>query len=639
MQFHKDQMGGWAASVLELAFAAVLAVSLAVGSAPAGAQSGQNVAREAGAAVPGQYIVVFQDNAGNTPGLARALARGHGLGLQHVYEFALKGFSATVPAGRLAALARDSRVAYIEQDVVVTANGQEIPTGITRIGGEFNVSANIDGLDGEDERVNVDVAVIDTGILATHPDLNVVAGTNCARGGPRGKPCEDGHPGDGNGHGTHVAGTIGALDNDIGVVGVAPGARLWPVQVLGSNGSGYMSWLIAGLDWVAKNANHIEVANMSIGCGCYYKALDEALSRTVTAGVTVVVSAGNEAMDGDDLTPSGNFDVISVSALADFDGLPGGTGEATCRADEDDSFANFSNYGSMVDLIAPGVCILSTYNDGGYAVASGTSMASPHVAGAAALLAAVDSSLSPGAIKTALRNEGTADWDNSDDGDTIKEPLLSVGSGDPNAAPVVSILAPAEGDNIPSAATIDLSASAIDAEDGDISSSVSWSSDPDGKLGNGLGVKLSDGSHVITASATDDGGKSGTNAITITVGTPQDPLPTPSGTTRVSKVDNYVTGSRKKTKMNLAITILDENGTEVAGASVSMRSTHDLSDRTWSGTGTTNTSGVLAFKLINAPTDGCYDTKVSAVSADGHTWDGNSGPWQECEDWSGLALP
>ncbi len=191
------------------------------------------------------------------------------------------------------------------------------------------------------------------------------------------------------------------------------------------------------------NASVIDVANMSLGGGgsddgnCGLSNNDpehEAICNAVNAGVTFVVAAGNEAVDSANSTPAAYDEVITVSALADFDGLSNGLGAATCRADVDDSFANFSNFGADVDIMAPGVCIYSTDKNGGYSTKSGTSMASPHVAGAAALLKAVDPLLTPEQVILNLLDTGnpapcaTQSGLCSDDPDGIQEPLLMVGA-------------------------------------------------------------------------------------------------------------------------------------------------------------------------------------------------------------------
>jgi subtilisin len=379
-------------------------------------------------AAPGgeSYIIVFK-NTVDVQAAVPALTRAYDLQPAFTYQHALKGMSAVVPAGRLAALEKDPRVAYVVMDMERSIEAQTTPTGVKRIFAETNANITINSID--DYRVDVDVAVIDTGVDFQHPDLNVVGGVNCSGGSPFKSSCTSGGDDD-HYHGTHVAGTIAAIDNGTGVVGVAPGARIWAVKVLNSQGSGYTSWIIAGIDWVAANAATIEIANMSLGGSGYSQAEYDAIQGAVNKGVAFAVAAGNSDADARNYSPAAFDNVLTVSALADFDGAPGGLGGPTCRNDQDDTLADFSNWGPAIDIAAPGVCILSTYpiERGEYGTISGTSMASPHAAGALALLA---SRTNPGNatdvfnLYNQVKDAGNFNWtDDSDDG--IMEPLLDV---------------------------------------------------------------------------------------------------------------------------------------------------------------------------------------------------------------------
>jgi len=372
--------------------------------------------------VDGSYIVTLEpgiDPARDAP----AMAVEYGGRAPFVYERALPGFSFEGSAGSAARLARDPKVRTVVPDrrVHTTAQAlQSVPTGISRIAGPLSGTVSGDG----SGRVDADIAIIDTGIDTKHPDLNVAGGVNCSTG----TSFEDG-----NGHGTHVAGTAAALDDGAGVVGVAPGARLWAVRVLDETGNGSWSSVICGVDWVTAHAAEIEVANMSLaGPGdsgnCTDGGLRQAICRSVEAGVTYTVAAGNSAADVSGQVPASFPEVITVSALADFDGLPGGLGKATCRTDQDDTLAAFSNYGTGVDLIAPGVCINSTWKGGGYNTISGTSMASPHVAGAAALYLSDHPGATPAVVAGALKAAGNLLWNATGDPDRTKETLLNVDS-------------------------------------------------------------------------------------------------------------------------------------------------------------------------------------------------------------------
>lgn len=374
-------------------------------------------------AIPGQYIVVLNDDA--DPGAeAKNAARSQGVAIDHVYTHALNGFAFRGSAAAAAALARNPNVSYVIADQAVSVVGgpgdsrkpggggggttpsQEVPTGISRIGAYPASSTGF----------GVGVAVIDTGIDLTHPDLGApVNGRNCISPGKTAN--------DDNGHGSHVAGTIAARDNGTGVVGVAPGATLYAVKVLNARGSGSWSSVICGIDWVTANANKIGVANMSLGgagtatpttdtttcSNSSNDALHTAICKSVKAGVTYAVAAGNSASDASGFLPAAYEEVITVSALADYDGLTGGLKSPTCaNYGGDDTFASFSNFGAPVDIAGPGVCIKSTWKGGGYKTISGTSMATPHVAGAAALYVGANPGAFPAAVKTALLNSAEA---------------------------------------------------------------------------------------------------------------------------------------------------------------------------------------------------------------------------------------
>ena len=381
--------------------------------------------------VPGQYIVVLNDNVANPGATAQALAAQHRVQLLAVYQHALKGFAFAGPPAAAGGIARNPLVAFVEPDQEVHAHchlgdPQVVPTGIQRTFADENPNITID--DNDDLRIDVDVAVLDTGIDLDHFDLNVFAGVDCTKG----PSCEVGGDGnDGNGHGTHVSGTIAAIDGGGGVVGVAPGARLWAVKVLRNDGRSFLSDVIEGIDYVTANAGAIEVANMSLGCECTSNALNTAIANSVAVGVVYTVSAGNRDADASDFSPANHPDVITVSNLADSDGLPDGIGGATCNGNDDDTLASFSNWGSLIEITAPGVCILSLWKDGMCAVLSGTSMSSPHVAGAAALLAsganAPTNKTEALAIRQTIIDEGNFDW-TDDSGDGIQEPLLDVGN-------------------------------------------------------------------------------------------------------------------------------------------------------------------------------------------------------------------
>lgn len=371
----------------------------------------------------GRYIVVLDE--GVHP---REFAKSHGLIPAFVYSKALNGLAGNIPEDVIEKLRQDPRVKFVEPDQESFAFAQSIPTGVDRIDADLSI-AKIDGID---ERIDADVAILDTGVYS-HSDLNVFSKVDCTNDG---NPCSNGGD-DRLDHGTHVAGIVAALDDGDGVVGVAPGAKIWSVKVLGDDGVGWISWVIAGIDYVTLNSDNIEVANLSLGCECQSDALDDAISRSIASGVVYSVAAGNSAKDVSSFSPASHPDVLTVSALSDLDGQPGNLSTSTCAGESDDSFASFSNHGTGVDLISPGVCILSTLNDGGYGIGSGTSMSAPNVAGTVALYLSENPkpqsaddvrSVNQKIIDMGVAADSDMGYDTSNDPDGIAELLVYAGA-------------------------------------------------------------------------------------------------------------------------------------------------------------------------------------------------------------------
>jgi subtilisin len=375
--------------------------------------------------------------------------REHGVKPTHTFRHAARGYAADLTKAQARAIEQEDGVDAVVPDAVVELTAQVTPAGVRRVGATRSPLTHIDTNDLASHRANVDVAIIDTGIQPDHPDLRVVGGYDCSR--PSSPISERSWPSrwrDQHGHGTHVAGIVGALDNDRGVVGVAPGARLWSVRVFDATGFSRISWIACGIDWVAskRDPNNsarplIEVANMSLrdegrdDNNCGYSNADiehRAICRSVDRGTTFVVAAGNDRTLAGYWRPASYNEVITVSAIADYDGRPGGLASATCVAfgkrDSDDTFADFSNYGGDVDLTAPGACVRSTLPGSSYGTISGTSMATPHVAGGAALYLVAHPGAPPDEVRSALRAAGLFDWKTATDRDSTVDPLLDVSS-------------------------------------------------------------------------------------------------------------------------------------------------------------------------------------------------------------------
>ncbi|MPZ05423.1 MAG: S8 family serine peptidase [Nitrososphaeraceae archaeon] len=305
---------------------------------------------------------------------------------------------------------------------VERSTGDEGSTSTISSPEEVNVQSGPDG-------ANVDIAVIDTGISLSHPDLNVYRNVTFVNGAVNGD--------DDMGHGSHVAGVAAAKDNDMGIVGIAPGARLWALKVCDELGECDILDQIEGIEYAIQHADEIDVINLSLE-NPNSPSLNKVIDEAVKAGLTVVAAAGNYGEDASNTTPANNPNVITVSAIADTDGVCGGIGpgvpeDVAGEPMNDDTFAYFSNFGPPVQIAAPGVGILSTLNGTGYGVDSGTSMAAPHVTGAAALFKIENPDSTPQEIRNMILDSSSTPDTVCDAGpqgyfagdrDVLSEPLL-----------------------------------------------------------------------------------------------------------------------------------------------------------------------------------------------------------------------
>jgi subtilisin family serine protease len=378
-----------------------LALASSVLSAPAGAQTrpdNETAARAFGASkpIPDRYIVVFTADVRNPVQEAVNLLRGSKATLHHTFSSALKGFSATLPAAALPALQNNPLVDYIEQDQTVSLNQIASPQG--------NATWGLDRIDQASLPLNGSYSfnasgasttafIIDTGIRADHSEFNgrVLPGYSVVADGNGSNDC--------NGHGTHVAGTVGGS-----TFGVAKGVSLVPVRVLDCAGSGSLSGVIAGIDWVARSTLRPAVANLSLG-SAKSSTVNAAVAGAHNKGVTMVVAAGNSNTNACNYSPASEPTAITVGATTNADAR-----------------ASYSNYGSCLDIFAPGTSITSAWHTSTTATntISGTSMASPHVAGVAALALQANPTASPAQIASFITTYATVNK------------VSSAGAGSPN---------------------------------------------------------------------------------------------------------------------------------------------------------------------------------------------------------------
>ena len=541
-----------------------------------------------------------------------ALVRAAGGTVKHTFHL-VPAIAASVPDSALDGLRRNPRVARVEPDVRVYAIDAELDNswGVKRIGaGSVHASGN--------RGSGVSVAVIDSGVDYNHPDLasNYAGGYDFVN--------NDGEPLDDNKHGTHVAGTIAALDNDAGVVGVAPAVALYALKVLGADGSGSFSNVIAALQWAVDHG--IQITNSSFGSsqnpGLTVQA---AYDNAAAAGLLHVAAAGNSGTcdgTGDNvLYPARYASVIAVAAT-----------------DSANSSPCFSSTGPDVELAAPGVSINSTVPGGTYEVLSGTSMASPHVAGTAALVinAGVSDTNGNGRVNDEVRQRlietaqdlGTAGRDTWY-GYGIVDAVAAVAPAAPKQPSVVVAVTT---DKATYTSGVDAAAqvtAVVTDENGNAIAGLASSAFATALDGGAIGAVFAEttagrysatvdisgttaGTHTVVVSATDTRGLSGSGTATFNVA--------PPNVVRVAAV-NYSTWGGQGGKRNLLISvaIVDGVGTAVNGATVSVIVTRN-GVYYGAANGVSNSAGNALFEARNAPS-GCYETTVAAVIAGSKVWD------------------
>ena len=572
-----------------------------------------------------------------TPGVAERAFVEHAGGTVRFSYTIVPAVAASVPEAAIQGLLNNPNITAVELDGTVYAVDAELVNawGVERIG-----SGTVH--DGGNKGTSIKIGIIDSGIDYLHQDLDGVyaGGEDFVE--------NDGDPADVYGHGTHVAGTACAEDNDLGVVGVAPGCALYSLRVLNDSGSGSWSATIAAMDWAV--LNRLQVVNLSLGSsqdpGSTVKA---AFDNAEADGLVIVAAGGNSG------TPSGKGNnviypakYVSVIAVA--------------ATDKNDTRPSWSSTGEEIELAAPGVSVLSSWNDGNsphnpqpfildgdwYKESSGTSMASPHVAGAAALViaAGVSDNNGNGRINDEVRAifNSTAD----DIGAVGKD--THYGYGLVNVAAAIASLVPpsptvnvnVNTDKTSYESGVDTTAiltAAITDEKGNAISGLS-SSDfatmvngtamvvsfaetaiPGTYTGNLDISRLTDGDYTVDVTATDTRSISGSGAANFSIG-PASSEPT---TAIVNSITYTTEGGKNSDKhLNIYIAVIDDFGNPVANASVSIELYLNALLKA-AGTGTTGSNGMVTFSYQNAPS-GHYETKITGVTATGLTWDGATPP-------------
>jgi serine protease len=501
--------------LLPAAAAAVLLASCGEAPQPTATLDGPSLARSA--VQRERVVVVFQNNVADAPGLARALANQVGGDLHFTYTTALKGMALSLPPAAIEALRRNPNVAYVEPDLEVT---------LFDAGTQTNATWGLDRVDQRDRPLNgtysyandgsgTNVYIFDTGVRRTHVDFrktDLTSRVQYVPGGASGNTAGNfvgdtyANAEDCNGHGTHVAGT--AAGN---IWGVAKNAPIWAARVVNCNGGGQVSMAIAAVDWVTANGVKPAVINMSLGYGDV-QSLRTAVETSIAAGYNYAVAAGNgdflgRPQDACKQSPAGAPNAITVGSTTSTD-----------------TESSFSNFGLCVDLLAPGSAITSAWHTGDNVTntISGTSMATPHVAGAVALYLTANPSASPAQVSQALVNNASVN--------KITRHSRSVNGGTPNLLLYTAFLGSTGGGNQPPTAAFSSNCSGLTC-----TFNASASTDPDGTIANyawsfgdgssGTGVSTSrtyttGATYQVTLTVTDNGGASASTSQSVTVSAP-----------------------------------------------------------------------------------------------------------------------
>jgi len=530
------------------------------------------------------------------PGAAQqAMVKGVGGKIKYTYHI-VDAIAASIPEKAIDALQKNPNIRYVEPDGTVYALDAELDNtwGVKRIGAGV-VHASNKGTD-------IKVAIIDTGIDYNHPDLddNYEGGWDFVN--------NDDDPMDDDGHGTHVAGTVAAEDNGEGVVGVAPEAFLYALKVLDETGRGYVSDIVAAIEWATDpngdedTSDRLDIINMSLGGGAN-STLEDACLSAYNEELLLVAAAGNSG------NPPGRGDNIIYPAAYD-------SVIAVAATDQNDVRARWSSTGPDLELSAPGVAINSTLSGGGYGEGSGTSMASPHVTGTVALMIAAGITDIRNELQSTADDLGATDWD-SLYGYGLVNAAEAVGAPQPplNDPPTVSITSPTDGFIFESGAEISFEGTASDTEDGNLTASLVWTSNIDSQIGTGgsFSTTLSDGNHTITAEVTDSGDETGSASIGITVGTPSTNIMHVSDIYMSLKIAGINVNAIAK------VTIVDASDNPVGGAIVSGSWSEATSDKDSGVTGTYGEVSLQSNKVKNPSGIITFTFTVDDVIKDGYT--------------------